>query len=349
VIALWYGILAFMLSTYVVLDGRNFGAGIVHWVVARERLERRQVVAAIGPLWLWHEVWLVGFGGVLFVAFPRLLGAAFSGYYLAMFLILWCAILRGIALEVGGHIDDRLWQSFWDAVFFVSSVLLAVLFGAALGNVIRGVPLHADGTFHMAFFSDFRTQGDVGLLDWYTLSVALFASLALTAHGATYLTHKTEGPVHDRASRLSRVLWIAIVPAFLVISYFTWLVRPALYEGLASHPLAWLGIASCALSAGAVAYGLVKGQTRYAFLGSTFLIQGVLATGAAALYPMMLVSTLDPADSLTAERVVASHAGLVRAAAWWPIAALLAFAYFFSILRYYGGKVSTQRDTQGLY
>src|SRR5215475_7361776 len=175
-IALWYGILAFMLTTYIVLDGRNFGVGILHWIVARNRQERRQVIAAIGPLWSWHEVWLVGFGGTLVAVFPKLMASAFAGYYLALFLILWGLILRGISLEVGGHIDDRLWQAFWDFVFVCSNFLLAILFGAAAGNVARGVPLDSNGNFSMAFFTNFlNVRGYVGLLDWYTVSIAIFA------------------------------------------------------------------------------------------------------------------------------------------------------------------------------
>ncbi|MGO8793798.1 MAG: cytochrome d ubiquinol oxidase subunit II, partial [Candidatus Sulfotelmatobacter sp.] len=134
-IAVWYAIVSFMLIVYVALDGRNFGAGMLHWFVARTPEERRQVIAAMGPLWSWHEVWLVGFGGTLLAVFPRLLASAFAGYYLALFLILWSLILRGISIEVGGHIDDRMWQGFWDFVFVFSNVLLAILFGAAAGNV----------------------------------------------------------------------------------------------------------------------------------------------------------------------------------------------------------------------
>jgi Cytochrome bd terminal oxidase subunit II len=163
-IALWYGILVFMLTTYIVLDGRNFGAGILHWIVARNQAERRQVIAAIGPLWSWHEVWLVGTGGVMVMAFPRLMAASFSGCYLALFLILWCVLLRGISIEVGGHLSDRLWQEFWDSVFVFSNVLLAVLFGAALGNVARGVPLTAEGTFYLPFFTNFNIYGNVARL-----------------------------------------------------------------------------------------------------------------------------------------------------------------------------------------
>jgi cytochrome bd ubiquinol oxidase subunit II len=155
-IMFWYCVVSFMLIAYVTLDGRNFGAGILHLVVARTPEQRRQVIAAIGPLWSWHEVWLVGFGGTLVAVFPRLLAAAFSGYYLALFLILWCLLLRGISLEVGGHINDRLWQTFWDNLFALASLLLATLFGTAAGNLVRGVPLDSQANFSMAFFSNFR-------------------------------------------------------------------------------------------------------------------------------------------------------------------------------------------------
>jgi len=170
----WYGIAGAMLVIYVALDGRNFGAGMLHWLVARTPEERRQVIAAIGPLWSWHEVWLVSFGGTLLAVFPKLLASAFAGYYLALFLILWCLILRGIALEVGGHINDRMWQGFWDFVFVVTNTLLAILFGAAAGNLARGVPLASDGTFSMAFIHRFhatRLRGTARLV--YGLGCAL--------------------------------------------------------------------------------------------------------------------------------------------------------------------------------
>src|SRR5262245_43308221 len=217
-IATWYCIVSLMLIVYVALDGRNFGAGMLHWLVAKTPEERRQVVAAIGPLWSWHEVWLVGFGGTLVAVFPRLLASAFSGYYLALFLILWCLILRGISLEVGGHINDRQWQGFWDFVFVFSNSLLAILFGAAAGNLVRGVPLDPHGSFSMAFFTNFGARGRVGLLDWYTVSVAVFAAAVLAAHGATYLTLKTEGPVHDRSATAARYCWALVVPLFMAIS-----------------------------------------------------------------------------------------------------------------------------------
>ena len=167
--------------------------------------------------------------------------------------------LRGISLEFGGHINDRLWQGFWDFVFVVSSFLLAVLFGAAGGNLARGVPLDDHGNFAMAFFTDFRIRGDVGLFDWYTLSVAVFAVVMLAAHGAAYLTLKTEGPVHDRSDSYARKLWPAVCPLGVIISVETWYVRPDVVGNAMKSPLAWLGLLVVATSAVALVTGTAKG------------------------------------------------------------------------------------------
>ena len=293
-IAAWFGIASFMLIVYVALDGRNFGAGMLHWLVARTPEERRQVIAAIGPLWSWHEVWLVGFGGTLLAVFPKLLASAFAGYYLALFLIVWCLILRGVSLEVGGHIDDRMWQEFWDFVFVVANTLLAVLFGAAAGNLARGVPLTSDGTFSMAFFSDFMPRGNVGLLDWYTVSVAIFAAVALAGHGATYLTLRTEGDVHDRSERFARVLWAAAAPLLVVITIESAVVRPDLLGHAIQNPYWWLGLLLVCAAAIALVAGLATRHEMLAFIGSNLLLAGLLATLAAAIFPVVLHSTLAP-------------------------------------------------------
>jgi len=348
-IATWYGIVSLMLIIYVALDGRNFGAGMLHWFVARTPEERRQVIAAIGPLWSWHEVWLVGFGGTLVAVFPRLMASAFAGYYLALFLILWCLILRGISLEVGGHINDRLWQGFWDFVFVVSNFLLAILFGAAAGNLVRGVPLDANGNFSMAFFTDFNVRGYVGLLDWYTVSVALFSAVILAAHGATYLTLKTEGPVHDRSATWAKYLWAAVAPLFLAISVESWVVRPDLPGHAIHDPVCWLGSLVAIVSAIMLISGLSARREVRTFLGSNGLLAGLLATGAGALFPVMLYSTLAPENPLTAYAVAANPRALQIASIWWPVGFVLATTYFVFISLRYAGKISVKRDTQGFY
>jgi cytochrome bd ubiquinol oxidase subunit II len=345
----WYLIVSFMLIVYAVLDGRNFGAGMLHWLVAQTPEERRQVIAAIGPLWSWHEVWLVGFGGTTLAVFPKLLASGFAGYYLALFLILWCLILRGIALEVGGHINDRMWQGFWDFVFVLASALLAILFGAAAGNMARGVPLASDGTFSMAFFTDFRPRGDVGLLDWYTVSVALFATVALAAHGATYLTLKTEGAVHDRSARYARVLWAAAALLLLLTSVESGVVRPDLLGHAIHNPIWWLGLLLVCGAAITLISGVTTRHEMRAFIGSNLLLAGLLATGAAAIFPEVLHSTLTPESSLTVYDVAAGPKSLVYAAIWWPIGFALAATYFVFVTRLYAGKVSVKRDNQGFY
>ena len=348
-IATWYGIVSFMLIIYVVLDGRNFGVGMLHWFVAKTPEERRQVVVAISPLFLWDEVWLVGFGGTLIAVFPRLMASAFSGYYLALFLILWCLLLRGMALEVGGQINDRMWQGFWDFVFVFSSFLLAILFGAAGGNLARGVPVDAQGNFSMAFFTNFQTRGNVGLLDWYTISVALFATVLLAAHGATYLTLKTEGPVQDRSEKLAKGLWSVIAPLLLIVTLETWIVRPELPGQGLRNLFAWLGVLVIVVSAWILFSGLRHRREMRTFLGSNFLIVGLLATGAATIFPVMLHSTLASGNSLTAYAVASSPSSLFMAAIWWPVAFVLAAIYFVFISRHYYGKVSVKRDNQGFY
>ena len=216
------------------------------------------MIAAIGPLWSWHEVWLVAAGGTFVLAFPELMAVSFPGFYLALWMVLWSFVLRGISIEVGGHINDSLWRSGWDFVFAVSNVLLAILFGTALGNVIRGVPIDGSGMFSMSLFTDFTARGRVGILDWYTLSVAVFATVLLSAHGATYLRLKTVGPVHERSERLARLLWLITAALFVVVSVETSVVRPELFQAMLQRPLAWMSV----VVIGAAVWALCDRTTR---------------------------------------------------------------------------------------
>src|SRR6266496_6211306 len=140
---LWFALLGFMLTMYVLLDGFDLGAGAIHPFVAKTEDERKLVIEAIGPVWDGNEVWLIAAGGTLFFTFPRLYAASFSGFYLPLMIVLWLLMLRGLALELRSHIQNAVWLGLWDGLFFVGSTLLAVFYGAALGNVVRGVPLDA--------------------------------------------------------------------------------------------------------------------------------------------------------------------------------------------------------------
>ena len=344
-VELWFAILCVTLVLFVVLDGWNIGAGVLHLIVAKGDRERREVIAALGPSWSWNEVWLLAAGGTFVLAFPRILAVSFAGFYLALWLVLWSFVLRGISIEVGGHIRDTLWQSAWDFVFALSSVLLAVLFGAALGNVIRGVPLDGSGQFSMSLFTDFGVRGQVGILDWYTVSVAVFSTALLAAHGGTYLTLKTTGPVHGRSELWARRLWTATAVLFVVVSLETQIVRPDLYRAMILRPFAWISWALIAAGALAIWTGFRGRAERRAFAGSCAVITGLLLGAAASVFPVMLHSTLAPEHSLTIYDGATARSGLAIALLWWPLAFVLALAYFVAILRNNGGKARPAEDT----
>src|SRR6516165_8867424 len=166
---LWFGVVALMIAAYVVLDGFDLGAGALHLWLAKTSAERKAVLASIGPVWDGNEVCLLAAGGTLFFAFPGLYASSFSGFYLPLMMVLWLLILRGISIEFRGHIESPVWQPFWDVVFSGSSALLAIFFGAALGNVVRGVPLDSQGSFFLSLWTDFRPGRNPGILDWYTI------------------------------------------------------------------------------------------------------------------------------------------------------------------------------------
>jgi cytochrome bd ubiquinol oxidase subunit II len=348
-VEIWFGILCLTFTIFAVLEGWDFGAGALHLIVAKSNAQRREVIAAIGPLWSWHEVWLVAAGGTFMVAFPKAMATAFAGYYLALWLVLWSFMLRGVAIEVAGHLDDPLWQSFWDVVFAVANVLLAVVFGAALGNVIRGVPIDETGRFSLAFFTNFGVRGRVGILDWYTLSIGVETLLLLSAHGATYLALKTSGEVHDRSDTAARWLWPVVALGFPVVTFETWLVRPEMFTGILQRPLGWVAIAIAIGGAGLLVVGRWRQLEARAFAGSCAVIVGLFAAFAVGVFPVLLRSTIAPKFSLTAYQAASNSHSLGLALIWWPIAFVLAMVYFAFIARQYRGKVRPSQDNQGFY
>src|SRR5262249_25228950 len=171
------------LATYVVLDGFDFGVGILHRVVARTEEERQMVLAAIEPVWDGNEVWLIAAGGVLFLSFPRTYAAAFSGFYLALNIVLWLLILLGVSIGFRSHQVKPLWREFWDGIFSLASALLALVLGTAIGNVVRGVPLDANGSFYLPLFTNLLPGQHPGVFDWYTLLVGGLAVCIIAGHG----------------------------------------------------------------------------------------------------------------------------------------------------------------------
>ncbi len=344
---LWFWLVSVMVAIYVVMDGFDFGAGILHLVVAKTNEERRQILGAIGPLWDGNEVWLLAGGGSLFLAFPQVLASGFSGFYLAMWLVVWCLMLRGISIEFRSHVLDGLWRHFWDATFAVSSILLPVLFGAALGNVLRGVPLDATGYFSMPLWTNFRLGPQPGVLDWYTVLIGVFALVTVAAHGSLFLAWKTDGPVHDRSKALTSILWGLVLVLWIVASYATSVVNPGIFHNLPSAPLGWLATLILLAGLAVVFYGVRRQRFLMAFLGSGAFILGLLAASAACVYPVMLKSTLDPAFDLTALNASVGGHGLRTGLVWWLIGFPIAIGYLTFLFRFHRGKVKAAAEGEG--
>ncbi len=345
--SLWFWIVSVMVAIYVVMDGFDFGAGILHLFVAKTNEERRQVFAAIGPLWDGNEVWLLAGGGALFLAFPKVLASGFSGFYLAMWLVVWSLMLRGISIEFRSHVDDLLWRSFWDVAFAVASIALPILLGAALGNVLRGVPLDADGFFEISLFASFKTTNPVGIVDWYTVLVGVFALATMAAHGALFLAWKTTGPVHDRSAGLSTGLWSAVAVLWVVVGIATDSVNPDIWSALPHRPL---GMVFTVVALGGLSlafYGQVQKRYLRAFLGSGAFILGLLAATAACVYPVMLRSSLDRALDLTAVNSSVAQHGLATGLRWWVLGFPIAISYIVLLFRIHRGKVAAAEEGEG--
>ncbi|HEX7784787.1 MAG TPA: cytochrome d ubiquinol oxidase subunit II [Methylomirabilota bacterium] len=344
---LWYAIVALMFAIYVALDGFDLGAGILSPLVARADAERRQVLAAIGPYWDGNEVWLLAGGAALFLAFPRVLASGISGFYFAIFLLLWCLVGRGLAIELRSHVADPLWRAAWDFAFAGSSTLLAVFLGAAFGNLMRGVPLDTNGWFALPLFTDFTAREPVGILDWYTMLTAVFALVALAGHGALFLAWKTDGPVHDRSRRLARGLWIAVAALWPVVTLASQAVNPALFPGMGRR---WLAILAALIAVGGIVTVFLrmgKGTGFGAFLASAAFLLGIIGASAASYFPVMLRATGGDALSMTAYTGGGDEASLRIAMRWFLIGLPLAVLYFVIVFRLHRGKAVAARGEEG--
>jgi cytochrome bd ubiquinol oxidase subunit II len=341
VIPLFYAFAALALAAYVVLDGFDLGAGALHLWVARSDRERREVLGAIGPWWDGNEVWLIAAGGTLFVAFPTALAVAFSGFYLAMFLVVWALILRGVAIELRSHVASPLWRAFWDFVFAAASVGLALLFGVALGNLLRGVPLAGDGWFTLALFTSFSPREPVGLLDVYTVLVGLVSTVALMHHGALFLAWKTSGEVNTRA-RLAASRLLPVLGALLAGAFATTALVVDLVPSTGGAALVFLSVAAL----GASAWLRRRGKELGAFAASASFLALALAGVGATLYPTLLRS-VDHAHDLTAQAAAAGAYALGTAAPWYAVALALVGGYFANLMRIHKGKVTAAGDGEG--
>lgn len=344
---LWFWIVAVMLAAYVVLDGFDLGVGILFPFVARTEDERQQAIRAIGPVWDGNEVWLLAAGGTLFFAFPLVYASSFSGFYMPLMIVLWLLILRGLAVELRGHFEDPLWRSFFGGLLFLSSTLLAIFFGAALANVVRGVPLGADNYFYLALWTNWRTGTNPGILDWYTVIGGVMALLALSLHGALYLVVKTEGDLRLRARTAAGRLWPLVAIATVLAVPATVVARPDSLHNYHAYPVAFLSPIGVALSLVAIVIAMRKRFELGAFLASCVYLISMLCGAAAGLFPILLPSTNPAVDSITIASAVAGPHSLRVGLVWWIFGTMLAIMYFLIVYWLFRGKVAEHADAYG--
>lgn len=338
---LWFWIVALMLTAYVIFDGFDLGVGVIYLFVARNETERAQTLRAIGPVWDGNEVWLLAAGGTLFFAFPLLYASAFSGFYLPLMIVLWLIIMRGVSIELRNHSADPLWRAFFDGLFSFSSALLTIFFGAALGNVVRGVPIGADNYFFLPLWTDWRTGTHPGILDWYTVLGGMLALAAISLHGALYLALKSEGEIERRALHFSHRLWTATVVLTALGIPATVLARPASLDNYKGHPIAAFVPLAVITTLGIIRLFLNKRSRLPSFLASCGYLASMFVGAAAAVFPVLLPAVGTAGRDITIDNARSSPHTLSVGLAWWSVGACLAIMYFVIVYRLFRGKVPT--------
>jgi cytochrome d ubiquinol oxidase subunit II len=346
---LWFMIVAVMVAAYVVLDGFDLGAGVIYLAAAKNPGERRTIMRAIGPVWDGNEVWLLASGGTLYFAFPLLYASSFSGFYLPLMMVLWLLMLRGIGIELGSHMENPVWRGFFDVIFSVSSVLLCIFFGAALGNVVRGVPLSADEYFFEPLWTNFRVNQGMsgtnnGILDWYTVLTGVIALVTLTVHGSLYVATKAENDLNRRARTTALWAWPVQLLLTVVGLIATVSIHPSVLDNYKEHAI---GFVIPVLVFGALAvmmHAMIRHNDKIAFVASALYIVGMLVGAAFGLYPVVLPASTDPARNLTIYNTAAGHHGLTVGLTWWILGMILALGYFFFLFRMFKGKVRLEGE-----
>jgi cytochrome d ubiquinol oxidase subunit II len=314
---LWFGLLGVLLTGYAILDGFDLGVGILH-PLARDDRERRLFMNSIGPLWDGNEVWLVTFGGALFAAFPHAYATAFSAFYLPFMVLLFALIFRAVSMEFRSKHESTTWRRFWDSSFFAASALATFLFGVAVGNSMLGLPIGADKEFHGVLFD---------LLRPYALLVGVLAVSIFAMHGAIYLHLKTEGDLHQRIHGwMWRTFGIFLV-LYLLTTIVTLVLVPHAVRNFREHPWIWAVVVLNVLAIANIPRAIHQGRPLYAFISSGATIAALTFLFGAALFPNLIVSSTDPAFSLTIYNAASSPKtlGIMRNIAFAGMPFVLAY------------------------
>jgi cytochrome bd ubiquinol oxidase subunit II len=326
---IWFFLVAFLLTGYVILDGFDLGVGVLYPFVARTEDEKRVARASIGPIWDGNEVWLITGAGAVFAAFPMVYAMTFSGFYLAIMLVLFGLILRAVSLEFRHR--DTSWSRVWDGAFFLGSLVPSILVGCALGNVIRGVPMDLQGNYTGTFLQ---------LLNPYSLLVAVTGLFLIIQHGAAWLAVKSEGELHDRAVKYRRVtFWICAVLA-VATSAATILTVSRASDNVLGRPVGWLFLVVLVVGLLYTIWQMMKeGGEFKSFLGSAVIIIGLAGIAAVGNFPEIVPARgTPPATSLTIARTASGHLTLLVMLIVTLIGCPIVLAYTALVYKTFWGK-----------
>ncbi|MEA1979545.1 MAG: cytochrome d ubiquinol oxidase subunit II [candidate division Zixibacteria bacterium] len=324
----WFILYGVLIIGYAILDGFDLGVGVLH-LFAHDNNERRINMNAIGPVWDGNEVWLITAGGALFAAFPPVYATIFSGFYIALMLILAALIFRAVSLEFRSKIESPSWQKLWDWSFGLGSLLPSILFGVAVGNILRGVPIDSQGLYAGSF---------LGLLNPYSILVGVLSLLMFVMHGALYMTLKTDGELRDRMIRWASGAWIAFTVTYLLVTMYTFFEASYLMDSIFSKPLSWLFLIALLAS---LAYQPVALKSKLffrAFLASSVSIASIIGIAAVSIFPILVPSSIDMAFSLTAYNASSTPRALSTMLVIALIGVPIVIAYTIFIYRVFKGK-----------
>lgn len=346
----WFIVVGFVVTMFFILDGYDFGTGIIHLFYAKKEEDKVVIAKAAGLFWDANEVWLVAAGGLLFMAFPVFYASVFSGFYLPLIIVLWLIIFRALGLEFRGHFDADMWKAIWDKSFGISSLLLALFFGIALGNIARGVNLgevHNGNSMHEGHFfflplwnSNFSPLDDhPGVIDWFTLSIGIIAVVTLAIHGANWIVLKTKSSINSKLKRVVFRLNIALT-VLTILSLVLWpMVNINAFDNFLAKPyfLIFPLIYIVGL-VGIFVQNKVQHQL-FPMLCSSLLIIGGISSTFASMFPVILPSANDVNESLTIYNTAAPDYGLSVAVYWGIIGFILLFVYMIVQKRLLSGKI----------
>ena len=297
---IWFLLLAVLLAGYAILDGFDLGVGIMHLIIPSTEHEKRLSMNSIGPLWDGNEVWLITFGGAMFAMFPEAYKTIFSGFYVALFLLLFALISRAVSMEFRSKMGGAGWRRFWDAAFCVSSTAATLLFGVAVGNCIIGIPLNDAYDYTGSFF---------GLLRPYALAVGLLAVALFAMHGTLYLYLKTEGEFQQRVGTWMWRTFFLFLVLFIIVTGWTLAIHQDAITNLQNYPILWVVPVLNVLAIANIPRAIHKKKAAYAFISSACSIAAFVFLFCVALFPNLVVAT-DPANSLNLFNAASSQTTL---------------------------------------